>query len=353
VTRSGDTSFPASVDYATADGTANSRQDYTRALGTIQFAAGQTSASFRVLISEDSRVEGDETFTVLLSNPQGVEVFVGGAPTATVTITDAAAEPSTNAIDDTATFVCQHYHDFLGREPDAGGLAFWVNNIESCGADQGCREAKRIDTSAAFFLSIEFQDTGFLVYRFYQASYGRRVGGTVPLTFDEFLRDRQRVARDVIVGQGNWQADLEANKQTYALEFVQRPEFLAQYPRDMNEAQFVDALNTNTGGSLSPAERNALVAELVTANNSDAGRASVLRQAAEYADFKAAEFNRAFVLAEYFGYLRRNPNDPPDADFGGFNFWLGKLNSFNGDYRAAEMVKAFLSSAEYRQRFGQ
>ena len=56
---------------------------------------------------------------------------------------------------------------------------------------------------------------------------------------------------------------------------------------------------------------------------------------------------------EYFGNLRRNPNDPPDADFGGFNFWLNKLNSFNGDFRAAEMVKAFISSIEYRQRFGQ
>jgi hypothetical protein len=55
---------------------------------------------------------------------------------------------------------------------------------------------------------------------------------------------------------------------------------------------------------------------------------------------------------QYFGYLQRNPNDPPDADYGGFNFWLSKLNQFNGDYIAAEMVKAFISSTEYRQRFG-
>ncbi len=137
VTRSGDTTFEADVDYATTDGTANSRADYTRALGSVHFDAGETSATFSVLISEDSRVEGDETFTVTLSNPQGVEVFVGGAPTATVTIADDVVEPTTNAIDDSTIFVCQHYHDFLGREPDAGGLAFWVNNIESCGADSG------------------------------------------------------------------------------------------------------------------------------------------------------------------------------------------------------------------------
>jgi hypothetical protein len=58
------------------------------------------------------------------------------------------------------------------------------------------------------------------------------------------------------------------------------------------------------------------------------------------------------VLAEYFGYLRRNPNDPPDADYSGYEFWLNKLNENHGDYIAAEMVKAFISSSEYRQRFG-
>jgi hypothetical protein len=58
---------------------------------------------------------------------------------------------------------------------------------------------------------------------------------------------------------------------------------------------------------------------------------------------------------QYFGYLRRNPNDAPELslDFGGYNFWLGKLNQFGGDFRAAEMVKAFITSTEYRARFGQ
>jgi hypothetical protein len=69
-------------------------------------------------------------------------------------------------------------------------------------------------------------------------------------------------------------------------------------------------------------------------------------------DFQARETNRAFVQMEYFGYLRRNPNDPPDGNFNGFNFWVAKLNQFNGDFLQAEMVKAFLSSSEYRGRFG-
>jgi hypothetical protein len=64
--------------------------------------------------------------------------------------------------------------------------------------------------------------------------------------------------------------------------------------------------------------------------------------------------NEAFVLMQYFGYLQRNPYDPPEStlDYSGYNFWLGKLNQFNGDYIAAELVKAFISSSEYRQRFG-
>ena len=65
------------------------------------------------------------------------------------------------------------------------------------------------------------------------------------------------------------------------------------------------------------------------------------------------EFNRAFVLMQYIGYLRRNPDAAPDLNFAGFNFWLNKLNQFNGNYVAAEMVKAFINSNEYRQRFGQ
>jgi hypothetical protein len=81
-------------------------------------------------------------------------------------------------------------------------------------------------------------------------------------------------------------------------------------------------------------------------------RAQVLRAVVEDADFISAEFNRAFVLMQYFGYLRRNPNDPQDIDYTGYDFWLTKLNQFNGNYIDAEMVKAFLSSIEYRQRFG-
>ncbi|HEX7317741.1 MAG TPA: DUF4214 domain-containing protein [Pyrinomonadaceae bacterium] len=257
----------------------------------------------------------------------------------------------TNLSDNSQFFVAQNYRDFLSREPDQTGLDFWTREIESCGANAACREVKRSNVSAAFFISIEFQQTGYLVYRLYKSAYGNVAGTPVPVRFQQFFPDTQEIARGIIVGAPNWETQLEANKQAFALKFVQRPEFLARYPRTLSPTQFVDALNANAGGVLDATERQNLINEL-TANNTDAGRASVLRKVAEDANLVQLEFNKAFVLMQYFGYLRRNPNDPPDTDFTGYNFWLTKLNDFNGDYIAAEMVKAFITSIEYRQRFG-
>jgi len=120
----------------------------------------------------------------------------------------------------------------------------------------------------------------------------------------------------------------------------------------LTPAQFVAKLDQNAGGVLSVVERAQLEAELAAASDVTQARASVTRKVAEDADLKQREQNRAFVLMQYYGYLRRNPDDPQDMDFSGWNFWLNKLNQFNGNFIDAEMVKAFLSSTEYRQRFG-
>ena len=116
----------------------------------------------------------------------------------------------------------------------------------------------------------------------------------------------------------------------------------------MSAADFVDKLNANAGNPLSQSERDQLVNELSAGART---RADVLRAVAEDSDLAKAEFNRAFVLMQYFGYLRRNPNSAPDSDYTGYDFWLSKLNDSNGDFVKAEMVKAFISSTEYRERF--
>ena len=373
VSRSGDTSAAVTVDYATTDstvtivpcsiagGVASSRCDYTQHGGTLRFGAGDAAKTFTILINQDNFVEGPETVRLIAGNPTGGAVMSGGdvLGVSTLIIDDDVAEPATNPIDSAEGFVRQHYHDFLNREADPAGLAFWKDQIDSCGSDAQCVEIKRINVSAAFYLSIEFQETGYLVERMYKVAYGNALGTSslggfhqlsVPVVrLEEFLPDAQEIAEGVVVGVSGWDQVLENNKQSFIAKFVQRERFTTAFPITLSESQFVDGLNTNAGGVLLPAERTQLINELASGAKT---RAQVVRTIAEDSDLVIAEKNRAFVLMEYFGYMRRNPNNSPDSDHTGYEFWLNKLNEFGGNFVNAEMVKAFIISGEYRQRFG-
>jgi uncharacterized protein (TIGR03118 family) len=507
VTRDGDASGTATVNYATFDqsqaGHASQKSDYEIAAGKLTFAPGETSKTFRVLIVNDLFVEGDEILDLILSNPTGAGVGLGSPNTAELTIADNdVVVPTTNPVDDAQFFVRQHYLDFLNREPDAGGLAFWTGQITSCGANASCIQRQRVIVSAAFFLSIEFQRTGLLALLTNQAAYGEK-----PL-YGVFQRDTQALQKDYTFGAPGSDAQLEANKVAFFNDYVTRPEFVSTYPSTLTNEQYVDnllasaglspsqvrlfvvnltnsqevppAVPTTTGGAARPASfgtarfqfnaaqtamtmnatvnnidftgsqtadindnltnahihagpavapgvngpvvwgfigspfndnnpndavvtpfssgvggsvrgkwdapegngttlaaqlsnlregrayinfhttqfsggeirgnfpaadafRNSLVAGL---NGGTETRATVLRKVAEQEELAVRELNAAFVLMEYFGYLRRDP------DTAGFNFWLNKLNLFNGNFIDAEMVRAFIESLEYRQRFG-
>jgi hypothetical protein len=358
VTRSGDTSVPVSVSYATGDNSALQRTDYTSALGTLDFAAGETSKSFWVLITQDVFLEGSESLSLSLSNPSGsttgTSLTVLGSPSfATLTIMDDAAEAGTNPIDDAGSYVGQHYHDFLNREADAAGRAFWTDQITSCGGDQTCIELRRINVSAAYFRSIEFQETGYLVYRIYKAAYGNLPGAPVPVNYNDFLPDTQQMSAGVIVNGVDWQNKLENNKNAFFAAFVARPRFTAAYPAAMTPAEFVNTLFAQAGVTPSAEDQAAAVNEFSGATNTAdrAARARALRRVAENSRLTQQEFNKAFVLMQYFGYLRRSPNDAPDLNYNGYEFWLRKLNEFDGNFVKAEMVKAFILAGEYRQRF--
>ena len=514
VTRQGDASGTATVNYTTYDefsaGHASQKSDYELGLGTLTFAPGETSKTFRILIVNDNFVEGEETVNLALSNPTGSGVGLGSPNTAELRILDDDAVVSTaNPVDDPTFFVRQHYLDFLNREPDTAGLNFWTNQITSCGVDATCRDIKRINVSAAFFLSLEFQRTGLLAYTTHRAAFGPNASGSpAPILYGNFMHDVQVLQKGYVFGQAGADDVLEANKVAYFNEFITRPEFVTKYPSTLTNDQYVDNLlasanltpsevrlfvvnltnsqevpptnPTTTGGAARPASsgtarfqfnsaqtamtftatinnidvtgsqtadtndnlanahihagasvapgvngpvvwgffgnpfndnnpndqrvtpftsgvggtfsgkwdapegngttlaaqldnlrngrayinfhtsqfaggeirgnfpaanvfRDSLVAGL---NGATETRATVLRKVAEAAELQSREFNSAFVTMEYFGYLRRDP------DTAGFNFWLNKLNSFNGDFIKAEMVKAFISASEFRQRFG-
>ena len=349
VSRLGDVSTPATVDYFVSDGTATERQDYTTTLGTLHFAPGETQQTFDVLITDDAAAEPTETAFMGLLNPTG-NAGIGVRNSAQLVIHDNDFGTKPNPLDTSSSFVQLHYHDFLNREADGPGLFFWTNNIESCGTNAQCREVARIDTSAAFFLSIEFQRTGFLVYRLYKASLPETVQRPRAMPrYREFIRDTLEIGRGVVVNSTGWELQLETNTVAFLDSFVTRAEFLAKYPVTLTATEYVERLNAQAGNVLSTTERNALVAGMIPGGAET--RATVLRKVAENSTFSAAEFNRAFVLMQYFGYLRRNADDAPDLNFVGFDFWLKKLNDFGGNYRQAEMVKAFIDSGEYRDRF--
>jgi hypothetical protein len=290
------------------------------------------------------------SFYTVATDATGNREEVPAAADATTQIAPAAV----NIIDDAGFFVRQHYADFLNREADARGLAFWTDQITSCGTDTACVELRRINVSAAFFLSIEFQQTGYLVYRMYKAAYGNIANTPVPVRLNELLPNTQKIGQGVVVGQTGWEQVLENNKNAFAVEFVARSRFTGSHPTTLTPEQFVDALFTNAGVTPPATERTAIINEFGGATNTadTAVRARVLRRVAENSLLAQQEFNKAFVLMQYLGYLRRNPSDAPDRNFDGYNFWLGKLNQFDGNFVNAEMVKAFIVSGEYRQRFG-
>jgi hypothetical protein len=314
--------------------------------------------------SSTGHPECDDTIMVTIQDPSNTSTFcpfsvseiTGFVQGNSSCLSDA---PASNPIDQTDYFVRQHYSDFLNRSADASGLAFWTGSIDKCGTDATCRDTERVNTSGAFFLSIEFQQTGYLVERAYKTAYGDATGNStlgsshtlpVPIVrFNEFLTDQQTISNGVIVNQGDWQTQLENNKVTYFNRFVSSSRFTNKYFSTMLPTDFVHTLNVNAGSPMSSTEEASEAAALTTGSKT---RARVVRDIAEHANLVAAETNRAFVLMQYFGYLRRNPDDAPDRDYTGYEFWLQKLNLFNGDFKSAEMVKAFITSKEYRGRFG-
>jgi len=351
VTRTGDLSGISTVDFMTVNGSASNRRDYVFRSGTLRFGPGESSKTFTVLITDDVFIENDETLTVTLSNPSGSAL--GSVNTATLTIVDNDAVASfPNPIDEARFFVRQHYRDFLNREPDLPGWDYWTGQITGCGNDPQCLGSRRDSTSAAFFLSPEFQVSGNFIYRIYKGALGRFPA------YVEFIKDLQQATQGIVVDNKLSPQVIETNRTSFADQFVLRAEFKTLYD-SLDNQQYVDKLFATTGIAPTAAERTALINGLSPGGGET--RASVLRKivdgtrvapdgSLEFTNrygkaFYDREFDPSFVVMEYFGYLRRDP------DQAGFQFWLGKLKLF-GNWVDAEMVRSFVTSPEYRSRFG-
>ena len=340
VNRFGNLSGPASVNYTTNDsaglascasqiGIGSQRCDYATTVGTLRFAAGESSKTILIPIVNDALVEGSENFGLLMSSPSGATLV--SPQVATITITDNDSTPATqNPFDDIPFFVTQQYIDFLGRLPDSTGFNNWVTTLNGC-PNRGFGEfdnpgCDRVHVSAGFFLSAEFQGRGYFAYRFYEVALDRRPN------YAEFVPDM------ALVGGAQSPESEALSKTAYTDAWMQRPEFKSRYD-GLTNAQYVNALEANA--EVTVTNKQALI-DALTAGSMNRGQ--VLRNIVESQAVANRFFNRAFVSMQYFGYLRRDP------DTIGFQNWVNTLNADPSNFR--HMIFGFIYSTEYLQRFG-
>ena len=368
VVRGGNTSTAVKVNYATrsdpsyvkcdvANGQASERCDYATTVGVLRFAPGEVEKSFSVPIIDDAFVEGTEVVQLLLSNPVGTSL--GAAATATLTIIDNdTTQPSsaTNPYLNNSFFVRQHYLDFLSREPDEGGFNGWVNVLNGCGPGQGGlgspTNCDRVHVSSGFYRSAEFTDRGYFVYRFYEAVLGV---GRLP-RYVEFIPDMASIS-----GFAS-QAEQEQNIADFIALFMARGEFTSRYGASIpasGAAQFVQQLEgaaqltlpesaVTQPGQPEQIGRSELIRRMGAGERT---AAQTLRSFVEQQVVYDKFFFRGFVAMQYFGYLRRDPDDA------GYSDWVRVLTNGDaptgiapGNYR--HMIFGFMYSPEYRERFG-
>jgi hypothetical protein len=281
-------------------------------------------------------------------------------------------------------FIRQHYLDFLNREPDTGGLLFWLSQINCPPPAPGnppydqanvqCFHDRTVGVSDQFYFSGEFQLTSSFVFLAYRAAYGNTQPRPNPdggpeanklPDYDVFMADRPRVLGG---------ASLAQQQLAFTSLFVSRPEFTSRYGAALNTgALFVDAVLANiqaSDGVALSSQRQTLIDQYNSGGGGDAGRAMVLWHLSnDYwttcagaapcvpAGFGApvdnrafidANYNRFFALVLYFGYLRRNP------EIGGFLFWQDAINQapVRNQARQIALVCSFVTSGEYQARFG-
>jgi hypothetical protein len=337
-TEDSDTFTVGCADAAGAAGAAYARCDFATTVGTLQFAAGETSKSFTVPLIDDGHVEGPETFDLKLVSAAGAALGAPGLIRVTIRDNDAAGAPNPVA-SSVPFFVRQQYLDFLSREPDEGGFNAWTGVLDNCPNihtdPKVPSDCDRIFVSGeGFFRSVEFSLKGAYVFRFYKVAFGR---------LPEYLE----VVADMSFVAGSTAEEVYARRAELATLFAERQEFKAAYGGRTN-GQYVADLLARYGLSqvTAPDPANPDTGAKVTLTAAQLAllpRDRALRAVADSDEVTQREFDAAFVAMQYYGYLRRKP------EAAGYEAWLGVLKS--GDTRT--MVNGFLNSAEYKLRFGQ
>ena len=342
VNRTGDTSGPATVRYATSDatdvnfncnptpaqglGNASRKCDYHIAAGRLRFAAGETSKQIVLSLVDDVYSEGPESFSINLSDPTGAVLSAPSLATVTINASDFGGQ--SNPIDLTTFYVRMLYVDLLSREPDPAGFAGWVHRIDFCGQPgEPPPPCDRVTVGGDGFLrSAEFFDREFYVLRLYRTALGRI------LTYNE-------VGDLAFVSGFLTDADLELNKQEVVTDIMSRPEFGNTY-NGLNNSQYVDTLIQTAAVTLTRRGERWLGKRL---NGATKTRAQVFRELSERGEVSAKYLNEARVVSCYYGFFTRNPD-------GAYLIFLDRLD--RGEITLGDLANAFINAGEYRQRFG-
>ena len=336
-------------DTTTLPGVAFARCDYATTVDTVTFGPGEQIKTVTVPLIDDAHGERDETVQLALSNPTG-GAQLGPQLTASLVILSnepAGQSGATNPVNGNAFFVRQQYLDFLSREPDAGGFDAWLGVLNNCpnvfntdpnSPSAGC---DRLLVSSSFFRSTEFELKGRYAFRFYKATFGR-------------LPEYSEIVVDMRSLTGATGPEVIARRAAFPAQWVQRADFKAAFDSKTNE-EFVNTLmgryglllittfhpSTPESGAKIQLSRTGMASAI---NNGQWTRAQVLRAIADSDEVGGAEFNSSFVAMQYYGYLRRTPEQT------GYEAWLNYLNANPNDSRT--MVNGFANSVEYRLRFG-
>jgi hypothetical protein len=196
--------------------------------------------------------------------------------------------------------------------------------------------ASRVDRDPAQVLA-EFPSVAYQLYRLHKVAFGDSP------RYNDFVIDLRALGRELYLGTPGWKETVTENTRRLCEGWVTRMTFKDRFD-GLTDVQYVLALAANAELNLSDRERSDLATDLAAGRET---RASLLLRISAHPHLSARDYNRAYLLCHYFAYLRRNPDDPPDHDLSGYNFWLAQLDRTR-DYRG--VTRAFIEADEYKRQ---
>lgn len=296
-------------------------------LAREQIAAPFPVVSIEVQVAPNAPF-GD--YSIRLQSNSGETAYVPGA----ITIDPGVVSPVLNPLDDSRFFITQQYADVTGREVDQATIDKLNTQLMLCGGRADCLRERKVDVSTSLFVENELTTTGVFLYGLYSTALGR-----LP-RYSEFETDRALIV--------NQKGDLEATRTAIATALLERPDFKRRFPATMKPVEFVDSIIASmiqsNGVDLSKERASWITLLEENINN----RSVVLVRVLTDQHVVDANYNHAFVMFQYFNYLRRTPDEA------GYAAWVNTLKSkpLRDADAARAMVCNFLSSAEYQNRFG-